>query len=164
MIHKVSFPGGWIDSHFPALDVTAEKGTQKKRLQRLFSFQVRETILHKPTGRFVESTINNDGRRLYFCVKCVIDNAFKAWFFVSFVHHLWLMGLNVLGYQSHLMQRCHPACGHEGSSHPTRFSPYDFFSRCKFRTVTTHQPMAEFYLLKFSRFLLRTPEYKFWFS
>ena len=29
------------------------------------------------------------------------------------------MGLNVLGYESHLLQRCHPvnACGHEGPSH-----------------------------------------------
>ena len=30
---------------------------------------------------------------------------------------LWPMGLSVLGYESHLLlQRCHPACGHEGSS------------------------------------------------
>ena len=31
-----------------------------------------------------------------------------------FVSHLWAMGLNVLGYQSHLLilQRCHPVCGH----------------------------------------------------
>ena len=42
-----------------------------------------------------------------------------------FVSHLLIvlrpMGLSVLGYQSHLLQRCHPvtvnACGHEGSSH-----------------------------------------------
>ena len=27
------------------------------------------------------------------------------------------MGLGVLGYQSHLLQGCHPACGHEESSH-----------------------------------------------
>ena len=27
--------------------------------------------------------------------------------------HLRPMGLNVLGYQSFLLQRCHPACGHE---------------------------------------------------
>ena len=25
------------------------------------------------------------------------------------------MSLNVLGYPSHLLQRCHPLCGHEGS-------------------------------------------------
>ena len=30
---------------------------------------------------------------------------------------LCILGLNLLGYQSHLLQRCHPACGHEGSSH-----------------------------------------------
>ena len=29
------------------------------------------------------------------------------------------MGLNVLGYQSHVQQRCHVACGHEASSYLT---------------------------------------------
>ena len=38
-------------------------------------------------------------------------------FFFFFVSHLRPMALNVLGYQSHPLQRCHPACGHEGSSH-----------------------------------------------
>ena len=28
-----------------------------------------------------------------------------------------------------------------------RFTPYDFLSRCKFSTLTTRQPMVEFYLL-----------------
>ena len=37
-------------------------------------------------------------------------------FFLLFIQ-LRPMGLNVLGYQSHLLQRCHPACGQEGSSH-----------------------------------------------
>ena len=32
------------------------------------------------------------------------------------------------------------------SSSP-RFTPYDFSSRCKFSTLTTRQPMVEFYLL-----------------
>ena len=43
---------------------------------------------------------------------------FSFYFFV--VPHLLLlrpMGLNGLGYQSHLLQRCRPACGHGGSSH-----------------------------------------------
>ena len=26
-----------------------------------------------------------------------------------------------------------------------RFTPYDFLSRCKFSTLTTRQPMVEFY-------------------
>ena len=30
-----------------------------------------------------------------------------------------MKGLNVLGYQSHVLQRCHPTCGHEASSHFT---------------------------------------------
>ena len=32
-----------------------------------------------------------------------------------------------------------------------RFTPYDFFSRCKFSTLTTRQPLVEFYLLTFPR-------------
>ena len=34
-------------------------------------------------------------------------------FFVLFAPHFRPTGLNVLRYQSHLLQRCHPACGHE---------------------------------------------------
>ena len=33
-----------------------------------------------------------------------------------------------------------------------RFTPYEFLSRCKFSTLTTRQPMVEFYLLTFPRF------------
>ena len=33
-----------------------------------------------------------------------------------------------------------------------RFTPYNFLSRCKFSTLTTRQPMVEFYLLAFPRF------------
>ena len=29
------------------------------------------------------------------------------------------MGLNELGYQSHVLQHCHPTCGHEASSYLT---------------------------------------------
>ena len=36
-----------------------------------------------------------------------------------------------------------------------RFTRYDFLSRCKFSTLTTRQPMVEFYLLTFPRFPLR---------
>ena len=38
-----------------------------------------------------------------------------------------------------------------------RFTPYVFVSQCKFSTLTSSQPMVEFYFLAFSRFLLRTP-------
>ena len=41
-----------------------------------------------------------------------------------------------------------------------RFTLYDFLSRCKFGTLTTRQPMVEFYLLTFPRFPLRKKEYK----
>ena len=42
-----------------------------------------------------------------------------------------------------------------------RFKPYEFLSRCKFRTLTTRQPIVEFYLLTYPRFPLRAPEYSF---
>ena len=43
----------------------------------------------------------------------------------------------------------------------SRFTAYDFFlSRCKFSTLTTRQPMVEFYLLTFPRFPLRKKEHK----
>ena len=45
-----------------------------------------------------------------------------------------------------------------------RFSPYDFLSRCKFSTLTTRQPMVEFYLLTFPRFPLRKKEDKSYFG
>ena len=41
-----------------------------------------------------------------------------------------------------------------------RFTPYTFLSRCKFSTLTTRQPMVEFYLLTFPRFPLRKKEHK----
>ena len=44
-----------------------------------------------------------------------------------------------------------------------RFSPYEFLSRCKISTFTRRKPMVEL-LLTFSRFPLRKPEYKIWFS
>ena len=45
-----------------------------------------------------------------------------------------------------------------------RFTPYDFLSRCKFSTLTTRQPMVEFYLFTFPRFPLRKKEYKSYFG
>ena len=45
-----------------------------------------------------------------------------------------------------------------------RFTPYIFLSRCKFSTLTTRQPMVEFYLLTFPRFPLREKEHKSYFG
>ena len=45
-----------------------------------------------------------------------------------------------------------------------RFTPYGFLSRCKFSTLTTCQPMVEFYLLTFPRFPLRKKEHKSYFG
>ena len=39
-----------------------------------------------------------------------------------------------------------------------------FLSRCKFSTLTTRQPMVEFYLLTFPRFPLRKKEHKSYFG
>ena len=45
-----------------------------------------------------------------------------------------------------------------------RCTPYEFLLRCKFRTLTTRQPMVEFYLLTFPRFPLRRKEHKSYFG
>ena len=45
-----------------------------------------------------------------------------------------------------------------------RFTPYNFLSRCKFSTLTTRQPMVEFYLLTFPSFPLRKKEHKSYFG
>ena len=45
-----------------------------------------------------------------------------------------------------------------------RFTPYNFLSRCKCSTLTTRQPMVEFYLLTFPRFPLRKKEHKSYFG
>ena len=59
----------------------------------------------------------------------------------------------------------HPACGHKGSSHLSPVHALQFFLlRCKFSTLTTRQPMFEFYLLTFPRFPLRKKEHKSYFG
>ena len=45
-----------------------------------------------------------------------------------------------------------------------RFTPYNFLSRCKFSTLTTRQPMVEFYSLTFPRFPLRKKEHNSYFG
>ena len=45
-----------------------------------------------------------------------------------------------------------------------RFTPYNFLSRCKFSTLTTRQPMVEFYLLTFPRFPLQKKEHESYFE
>ena len=44
------------------------------------------------------------------------------------------------------------------------FTPYNFLSQCKFSTLTTRQPMVEFYLLTFPHFPLRKKEHKSYFG
>ena len=60
----------------------------------------------------------------------------------------------------------HPACGHITKDLPIspRFTPYNFLSRRKFSTLTTRQPMVEFYLLTSPRFPLREKEHKSYFG
>ena len=45
-----------------------------------------------------------------------------------------------------------------------RFKTFIFLSRCKFSTLTTRQPMVEFYLLTFPRCPLRKKEHKSYFG
>ena len=58
----------------------------------------------------------------------------------------------------------HPACGYKGSSHLSLVHALQILSRCKFSTLTTRQPMVEFYLLTFLRFPLRKKEHKSYFG
>ena len=59
----------------------------------------------------------------------------------------------------------HTSCGHKESSHLSPVHALQFFlSRCKFSTLTTRQPMVEFYLLTFPRFPLRKKEHKSYFG
>ena len=44
-------------------------------------------------------------------VPVVSDGRYTVFVVVLFVSHLRPMSLNVLGNQSHLLRRCHPACG-----------------------------------------------------
>ena len=66
-------------------------------------------------------------------------------FFFFLASHLQPMGLNITILP--VATKDLPFC--------PRFTPYNFLSRCKFRTLTTRQPMVEFYLLTFPRFPLR---------
>ena len=106
-----------------------------------------------------ESTTPGSICYCYIWIICAFGHLICLSICVVVVSHLRPMGLNVLGYQFHLLQHCHPVCGHEGYSHlSSRFSPYVFLSRCKFSTLTTRQSTVELYLLAFSRVPLRKPE------
>ena len=70
-------------------------------------------------------------------------------FFVFLSSHLWPMDLIIT---------ILPVVRKDLSISP-RFTPYNFLSRCKFSTLTTRQPMVEFYLLAFPRFPLRKKEH-----
>ena len=56
-----------------------------------------------------------------------------------------------------------PFCLKKGWVYPLCPFPI-FLSRCKFSTLTTRQPMVEFYLLTFPRFPLRKKEHKSYFG
>ena len=72
--------------------------------------------------------------------------AYETLFFVCLYLNSRAMGLKLLGYRSIILQRCHPACGHEGSLH--HLSPvlsFEFLSRCKFVIFIPRQPMLRYY-------------------
>ena len=82
--------------------------------------------------------------------------------FCLFVFHLRSMDLNQRARLPFppLLQRCHPACGHQGSSHLSPVLAYNILSRCKLSPLTPRQPMIELYTLTFSCFPLRKSELK----
>ena len=91
---------------------------------------------------FLEKLLGGNGLRFFFL------------FFFSFIS-LIADGLH----------HYHPTCGHKGSSHLSPVHALQFFLlRCKFSTLTTRQPMVEFYLLTFPRFPLRKKEHKSYFG
>ena len=88
------------------------------------------------------------------CLGGIIGFSFFFFFFFSFISFI-----------ADGPHHYHPACGHKGSSHLSPVHALIFFlSRCKFSTLTTRQPMAEFYLLTFPRFPLRKKEHKSYFG
>ena len=77
-----------------------------------------------------------------------------SFFFFFFKSHLWPMDLIIT---------ILPVVTKDLPISP-RFTPYNFSSRCKFSTLTTRQPMVEFYLLTFPRFPLRQKKHKSYFG
>ena len=65
---------------------------------------------------------------------------------LGMLSHLWPMGLNVLGYQSHILQRCPCLWSLMTFFHLPRFSPYEFFMAMQVEySYKTRQSMVEFY-------------------
>ena len=64
---------------------------------------------------------------------------------LRFYLYLRSMGLNVLSYQPHLLQRCyhHPACGHEGSSHLSPVLALWNFNAIQLQHSTPRFPLRE---------------------
>ena len=86
---------------------------------------------------------------LRFCVQCV---HFFFLFFFNLTYSRWTSSLPSCLWS----QRIFPSL--PGSRLTI------FLSRCKFSTLTTSQPMVEFYLLTFPRFPLRKKEHKSYFG
>ena len=57
----------------------------------------------------------------------LVSSSISFVLFVLFVSYLQPMGISVLDYQSHLLQHCHLAYGHEGSSHLSPVLALRFF-------------------------------------
>ena len=68
---------------------------------------------------------------LIFIARRIQPFLYLVLFFVAdflYMSLVWPMGPDVLGYQSHLLQRCHPASvDTKDLPISPRFSPYDFF-------------------------------------
>ena len=93
--------------------------------------------------------------------------------YISYIEIDWCVsllrptGLNVLGYQSHLLRSMHiyycnvailPVITTKGSSHFSPVLAYEFLSRCKNSTLTTHQPIIVEFYSRSHAFRCGTPE------
>ena len=67
-------------------------------------------------------------------------------FYISSSRFIVLRPINVPGYQYHLHNGAHSACGLKGSTHLSPFNAYAFLSRCRYSTSTPRQAiMVELY-------------------
>ena len=89
---------------------------------------------------------------LYMFLFSPYDSLFSFFFFFHLTYSRWTSSLPSCLWS----QRIFPSI--PGSRLTT------FLSRCKFSTLTTRQPMVEFYLLTFPRFPLRKKEHKSYFG
>ena len=124
-------PAGSIPGSSPQLPLKDFKGAFDFLLRRLGLTNGKTKRIHKtPRSRRIMKQNPRQNRHTW-KTKALNKSAFKvsarAHGFCLFVSYVRLIGLNVLAYQSHLLQRCHPACGHPRISPSLPGSTLRFF-------------------------------------